>query len=545
MPLQYPYLPPDGQHIRLLRLYADEPDSYIRGDLFTCRLAQWDNNYCALSYDWGTSAADFASSVNNQIHCVRINLARFLTNFRTIMRQQGIESVAIFIDAICIDQETTLEKNHQVQMMGTIYSSAERVHAWLGEQDVEIERLFWLLSQWPTEFEAKSPGLESRKRFWQFASQHVDAQTSGRSLSDLFQISYWRRMWVVPECMLARQLSCIVNSTCCNWQHLLPAIKGLEGSSSSMSDLLYGHYRAHNNDTATPEDNFAALLVRFADREASLVLDKAFALIGVLPPSVQAHIQVDYCCSKADLFRQLLQGSVLQIRDVPAFATSLQLCLKDIEPTPQDDMITLNSADFRNYLALLRLDPYGPRDLHEALSTIVDTELRFTKGSKEPKVCPSLRRNSLNINEQSNITIDFTEWDLEVPIAGDACHIGHLEFSRDDNAGLLRLHTLALSIRGEDLKDPDNTKAVHALQKCFTRFAELTPGFIIRRTSRNSPKYVSFNVEFFRISVHLLLELWLRLRNFVGNLIRMVKRVRSGETGLAKFDEEARLGLGT
>lgn len=46
----------------------------------------------------------------------------------------------LWIDAICINQATTLEKNHQVSMMGMIYSQAECVIVWLGNCDIAMDR---------------------------------------------------------------------------------------------------------------------------------------------------------------------------------------------------------------------------------------------------------------------------------------------------------------------------------------------------------------------------------------------------------------------
>ncbi len=41
----------------------------------------------------------------------------------------------VWIDAICINQNDVLEKNHQVAMMGEVYSGAAEVLVWLGEDD--------------------------------------------------------------------------------------------------------------------------------------------------------------------------------------------------------------------------------------------------------------------------------------------------------------------------------------------------------------------------------------------------------------------------
>jgi Heterokaryon incompatibility protein (HET) len=37
-----------------------------------------------------------------------------------------------WIDALCINQEDVSERNHQVRMIGKIYSQAQGIVAWLG-----------------------------------------------------------------------------------------------------------------------------------------------------------------------------------------------------------------------------------------------------------------------------------------------------------------------------------------------------------------------------------------------------------------------------
>jgi hypothetical protein len=40
----------------------------------------------------------------------------------------------LWIDSICIDQSSTEERNHQVALMGDVYSMASEVIIWLGEK---------------------------------------------------------------------------------------------------------------------------------------------------------------------------------------------------------------------------------------------------------------------------------------------------------------------------------------------------------------------------------------------------------------------------
>jgi hypothetical protein len=48
----------------------------------------------------------------------------------------------MWVDSICIDQNTTSERNHQVKQMGDIYSQAATVLVWLGETDEKTSDAF-------------------------------------------------------------------------------------------------------------------------------------------------------------------------------------------------------------------------------------------------------------------------------------------------------------------------------------------------------------------------------------------------------------------
>jgi hypothetical protein len=43
----------------------------------------------------------------------------------------------MWVDSICIDQDSLIERNHQVRLMGEIYEKATTVLVWLGEPNEE------------------------------------------------------------------------------------------------------------------------------------------------------------------------------------------------------------------------------------------------------------------------------------------------------------------------------------------------------------------------------------------------------------------------
>jgi hypothetical protein len=82
--------------------------------------------YSALSYTWGDPTVTEEISVDGSPMQVTTNLKAGLK----ALRAQAI--LAVWIDALCINQEDILEREQQVLRMQTIYSKAAEVIIWLG-----------------------------------------------------------------------------------------------------------------------------------------------------------------------------------------------------------------------------------------------------------------------------------------------------------------------------------------------------------------------------------------------------------------------------
>ena len=115
-----------------IRVMIIEPARNIR-DVITCTFRTISikddpkQEYSALSYAWGDSFED-NRHLTEYIHCgsnvLRITrtLRQALQRIRN-MAKLGIlaATLPIWIDAICINQRNTPERNHQVAIMGSIY----------------------------------------------------------------------------------------------------------------------------------------------------------------------------------------------------------------------------------------------------------------------------------------------------------------------------------------------------------------------------------------------------------------------------------------
>jgi len=91
-------------------------------------------SYEAVSYVWGSPVGDQEIFCDGKIMLVTRNCLSALRHFR---RKRG--SRALWVDAICIDQLSNSEKNHQVSLMGDIYALARKVLIWLGEENSEAQ----------------------------------------------------------------------------------------------------------------------------------------------------------------------------------------------------------------------------------------------------------------------------------------------------------------------------------------------------------------------------------------------------------------------
>jgi hypothetical protein len=137
----------------------------------------------------------------------------------------------LWIDAICINQDDAAERESQILLMSTIYSSAQRTLIYLGEEDENTKvalRYLHALGQ---------QCLDASSR-WAFRADSkdgaaiidtVDAQGTRHSapalIASVFQRPYFRRLWVYQEALLSsRDCICFVGNQNIGWTELEDAV---------------------------------------------------------------------------------------------------------------------------------------------------------------------------------------------------------------------------------------------------------------------------------------------------------------------------------
>jgi hypothetical protein len=136
----------------------------------------------------------------------------------------------IWIDAICINQEDREERSFQVSMMSLVYTSAEEVCVWLGEDDKESTRAITFIEN----------EVSKLKNFDDLCKDRKHAENWG-ALLVLMQRDWFSRRWVVQEITLARKATVYCGPDSIKWRDLAIAVElfvEVETATHRLSELM-------------------------------------------------------------------------------------------------------------------------------------------------------------------------------------------------------------------------------------------------------------------------------------------------------------------
>ncbi|KAF6827832.1 heterokaryon incompatibility protein [Colletotrichum plurivorum] len=128
-PSPYPYKGLTGSQIRVIRIVPSN-DGKINCCLQHVALDEAPH-YHALSYVWGNPKVKELISLDGHDFFVTANLYSALGKLQSIPPRDGHSFNLFWIDAICVNQADTEEKNVQVPRMDAIYMEADLVFIWL------------------------------------------------------------------------------------------------------------------------------------------------------------------------------------------------------------------------------------------------------------------------------------------------------------------------------------------------------------------------------------------------------------------------------
>ena len=263
--------------IRVLRILPGKSGSVIRCELTHQPLR--DDHTC-LSYAWGDEHDPKTILVNGKKLTIRRNIFDFLHLARKHkLRHQ------LWIDAICIDQSNTNEKNHQVRQMGQIYQQARLVLIWTGAilswnqlMIHYIKRFIYKLFNSFRFVGIYNPRRRRALRYTLFGDG-----------SPITQSEYWTRMWVVQEVLLARRASVFIGSSKLSVAGVLD-VAWAAGPPDYIDSLNgcwnFAFYMRLANNT------LSKLLVHFGNQQCTDRRDRIYSLLGLV--DLGNAFRVDY-----------------------------------------------------------------------------------------------------------------------------------------------------------------------------------------------------------------------------------------------------------
>lgn len=281
---------------------AESLDSPIIGHL--CKLPLNSAGiFTALSYRWEGSLEN-SIDVNGADLAVTENL--FLA-LKALRAQSGGLPMSLWVDSICINQMDVVERCQQVPLMGQIYSEASPVRVWLGEDCMGVQEAFTLVKDCgecaPTDAVARA----------------LRDEQGARALTEVLHRSYWDRMWMFQEIVLAGRVIVHCGRYEVPWTYF-KWLEDLSGYTELWSDAQIGRRWILDLRKALLRISLFAIPREEAQDINAVILqtrklhcqdprDKLYALLGVCEP-LGSKLKVDYSAPTRDVYTTFAKSQI-------------------------------------------------------------------------------------------------------------------------------------------------------------------------------------------------------------------------------------------
>lgn len=361
-----------------IRVISIDPELSAEGFVqCSIRHTNIDTQYNCLSYRWGSPTPSHILIINGRKMRVNQSLHDFLLAVRTFKYQEQSHEAHLrdnlWIDAICIDQNSGLEKNHQVAQMGKIYMNATKVVMWLGKND-------------------------------RISSEILSKTTLRDYFGFVWFNEYWTRAWIAQEVILAKDPVLMTANHLISFPDFVKEYINFEWLSrwsawlerSSDMDLkstdMYGVLRAWIKWGAylgyTTKPGITEWLNKLQDVNCTLIHDRIFSLLELCEEG--RHIPVDYNMPRSELVYRVLNARyhrvclceifllnhLLMIGEDETFDTSSTCVYAQWKPDPSGRVChtTFKEKKTKFWKKLGKMTNEVPRDVQVPLQKLATRE---------------------------------------------------------------------------------------------------------------------------------------------------------------------------
>ncbi|KAK4041250.1 heterokaryon incompatibility protein-domain-containing protein [Parachaetomium inaequale] len=265
-------------------------------------LYESDAEYYALSYTWGAPTEHGPLSTpsdgpncpilcNGKLLHITANLQCVLFRIRQL---PGLVDKKLWIDAICVNQQDERERSDQVRLMANIYSTAAVVVSWLGEQDQHTEPAFALLGKLRAVSDHSPYLLDRLSKLSPDSHDYGDdeqmaafsCRQSWVSVAHVFQRTYFTRVWIIQEVVLAKTVKVLCGGHELDWSVIAEASHFF--STSSWAQHLTSLFNRRKQQGYQHENRcvwartLLHTLIRARNFKATDPRDKVYALLGLV-----------------------------------------------------------------------------------------------------------------------------------------------------------------------------------------------------------------------------------------------------------------------
>lgn len=294
--------------IRLLQLHPSDGHQ-DNDDTLRCSLRHYElhsddrPSYRALSYTWGVDDAQHPLHTGGgTVLMIRDNLRSALLALR------GRNSCWLWVDAVCIDQESADERSHQVKLMAEIYSSANIVVIWLhsaGEQD-DLQKAFGFIES----SVVYSLALEDGGR-----PQDQGTPELWKLVQKFIGYRYWTRKWIIQETVFARTVMLRAGKSACPMGAFERFCQGLEQEKIAAPDTFIEAFKTSParalalERVQAPEQQgrlLCHMIQRYANSECGQACDHVYALYNLVGKH-RIHLDVNYGATSLERLESVLR----------------------------------------------------------------------------------------------------------------------------------------------------------------------------------------------------------------------------------------------
>lgn len=338
--------------IRILELLPGPRGTPIHVRLISASL---DDNpvYEALSYEWGLPSRGTyqPKDVPNLVQ-ITVTVKRFIfCDGESILITENLEAILqrlrypdgqtrfLWIDGICINQDDVQERTSQVSLMTRIYGQASKALVWIGEEKADTEAAWMLIDELAYRYnqatEDANPTTSQRPRKVVIDDRVLDLVKGPylAALTDLFTRSYFGRIWIVQEILLAKTAEVICGSHTIPWPdfwHAATVIVNLGlvvdvGKTEvrqrwiwhrliSIGELWEHRHALSGLWPSLPTPSLHALVELFLGNQVTDPRDRIYGMLGMVRPESQFGwdnpLQADYTKSIEDVYRSAFEWSL-------------------------------------------------------------------------------------------------------------------------------------------------------------------------------------------------------------------------------------------